>query len=114
MSRNSFLFILSRSVTEQQGLDMCLQITTGLAHLHLEIIGTQVIFLHDILQGYKMKVKRSLDNKFLWVFWQYEPKKVADLSGLGSNLNIKSFFLTSKDVLKSILFLNFVDPDPPT
>ena len=31
-----------RRVTERQALDMCLQITTGLAHLHLEIIGTQV------------------------------------------------------------------------
>jgi len=36
-----FDFLTKRSVTEQQGLDMCLQITTGLAHLHLEIIGTQ-------------------------------------------------------------------------
>jgi hypothetical protein len=32
-------------VTELQALDMCLQIATGLAHLHLEIIGTQVGFL---------------------------------------------------------------------
>jgi hypothetical protein len=37
-------FYFCRLVTELQALDMCLQIATGLAHLHLEIIGTQVRF----------------------------------------------------------------------
>lgn len=36
-----FDFLTLRLVTELQALDMCLQIATGLAHLHLEIIGTQ-------------------------------------------------------------------------
>jgi len=34
-------FLNKRTISERQALDICLQITTGLAHLHLEIIGTQ-------------------------------------------------------------------------
>ena len=34
-------FLIHNTVTAVQAVNMCLSIVTGLAHLHLEIVGTQ-------------------------------------------------------------------------
>ena len=76
------------------------------------------------IQRYKMKEKAEFNQQFLFlfffsqkiIFFKSEPKKVANLYGLGSDLKIISFFLNFKDVLKSIWWFYWsgsgLDQDP--